>query len=360
MRINNILFMVGLSVFATFTSCNNDGDKIYLSELEPSDMIATSDNVEITKENKNTYLLGLAWTKNTLVVSDAHMGAPEVVKTIIEVSSSSDFKTTTIQSTESSLGKSYTGVDLNSIAKSLNLPANISSEIYFRLRGSVANNIDPVYSNVVNVKLTPFEIDMTKGYLLNEKQNAMNLYLYSSLSNGIYTGFVNAASWSNYFLQEGDETIWGNDGVSGAAFKLSSSIEAGERWNMWYPDMTGCYYTTVDTKSKEWYTTFVEDVKLVGDINTTLIYDNANVTWKGEVTITESKSYSFTVQVNGILYNYTTGADKGVANSFTLTGDNGVITVKEGNTNQTLDSGTYTVSLNLQKSDAMTYTFTKK
>lgn len=357
MKKNNIILSLILLLSVAFVSCDNSGDKIYLSELDPSDMIATSSNVEITMANKDTYLLGFAWTKNTLVVSNAGMGAPNVAKITMEVSATSDFSTTIVQTTETGLGKSYTGTDLNSIAKSLNLTANVASDMYFRLRGSVANNINAVYSNVVDVKVTPFEIDMTKGYILDKKKKAMDIYLYSAQENGIYSGFVNAASWSNYFLQEGDETIWGNDEVSGDAFKLSNSSDC---WNMWYPGLDGCYYTTVDTKYKEWYTTHIEAVSLTGDIVGSLNYNSSTLSWSGDVVIAANKEYNFGIKMNGTLFNYSTGANEGVANSLNLSGSNGLLEVKEGTVKETLESGNYTVTLNLQKSDTYSYTFTKK
>ena len=102
----------------------------------------------------------------------------------------------------------------------------------------MGDNVSPVLSNVVAVKINPYFIDMRYASLLDKDQAEMNKTFFSKDENGVYSGFAGVTGWSNYYLREGDGTIWGNLGESGKEFFISSAEDA---WNMWYPGNNGCY-----------------------------------------------------------------------------------------------------------------------
>lgn len=240
-------FFLTLAAITCFTACEKDGEKIYLNSLEPGDLIASENTVMLTQKNSKQIVLSLAWTKDALTVSDPDMQAPDLTDMTMQVSTSEDFSNSITESVETSLSKAYTGAELNTIAKNLGATPNVANSLYFRVKSSTGNNMKPVYTNTTVVSVTPYSIDMSVGYILDSKQEETGNSLYSATSNGEYIGFMGATSWYNYYLREGDGTIWGNDGVSGTAFLLSSE---NTKWNFWFPALSGCYYVNVNTNKK--------------------------------------------------------------------------------------------------------------
>ena len=215
--------LITLFSVAAFTACEKDGDLVTLSGLESSELMATKTNVVLTQETSSDQILSLAWRTSTLTVSNPDMSAPNILETTLQASASKDFSETVAESVESSLSHTYTGAELNTVVKNVGATPGIAKVIYFRLKASVGDNIEPTYSNVIKVIVTAYEIDMSIGFILDSDKDTTGVTLYSADSDGKYIGFMGATAWYNYFLKEGDGTIWGNDGVSGTAFVLSSS-----------------------------------------------------------------------------------------------------------------------------------------
>lgn len=304
-------FILMLVSLAAMTACEKDGDKIYLSSLQESDLIATESEVLLTQENSKQVVLSLAWTRSSLMVSNPDMQAPNVLSTTLQVSTVSDFAANVVESSESALSKAYTGADLNTVAKNLSLMPDVPTLVYFRLKSTTGNNITPVYSSVATVTITSYLIDMTVGFVLDKDMVDNGLRLYSPQASGEYIGFMGAAGWSNFFLKESDGTVWGN--VNGDAFLLSSSEEADERWNLWFPGIGGCYYVDVNTNKKNWSALAIPALTASGDIEGEMTFDRANVKWA--LSFTTTKAGNFTVKISGTgkQYDYATGTDDAAA-----------------------------------------------
>jgi len=288
------------------TSCSKDGDLIYLSPAEGGQLSASDGNVVLSKELNQSIVMSLAWTKVNPKVSNSNVSAPNLLTTTLQASLSSDFSTAVTESSESNQSKAYTGLVFNTLAKNLGAAVDVSTPIYFRLKVSEGNNMEPVYSNTVTVKTTPYLIDMSIGYLLTSKQDATDMKLASPTSNGVYTGFIGATAWYNYFLQEGDGTVWGNLGADNSAFILSSDKT---KWNFWYPGQTGCYYTVVDTKKKVWSALYMPSLGVTGDLNGSMVYERAQNEWIYVFNAAAAGSATIKISGTGKQYNYSTATD---------------------------------------------------
>lgn len=352
-NIKRILFAL-LSLVA-MTACEKDGDLITLSGLEESELMATQSAVVLTQATSTEQVLSLAWSTSTLTVSDPSMSAPNLLTTILQVSTTEDFSGTVTETTEDNLSRTYTGAELNTVAKNLGTTPDVATPLYFRLSASVGANMEPVYSNVVTVTVTSYEIDMSVGFILNSSKEETGFTLYSANSDGRYLGFMGATAWYNYFIQEGDGTIWGNDPVTGTPFQLSSADGA---WNCWFPGVGGCYYVDFNTNTSAWSAVSIPTLTVSGDLTGEMTFDRPNVKWTLPFTAT-STSYTVQISGTGAKYDVSTGTTDANAVStpiaFSQNGDNLALSSSAGSLTITVPAaGDYTLTLDLSNPKAWT------
>lgn len=305
MKTNNILFLCFFSLLL-WTSCEDSGDKYYLLGLEESDLIVTTDKVVLTQDNSSDIVLSLAWTKGTLSVSNNKVSAPDVYDTSLEISSTKEFSSL-VEVRGESLSIAFTGKELNAIAKELGVIPDVATPIYFRLKGSIGNNIPAVYSAIKEISLVSYEIDMSRGLILDKEMNDTGLFLFSENEDGIYRGFMGATAWANFYMQEGNGTTWGNDGVDGDAFLLSSEDDPEKRWNLWFPSVGGSYYVTVDTQKKLWSALNLPEINITGDLSAQMEFDRSSNSWSYSFTADEAKEITVSLSGVGKLFDYSTG-----------------------------------------------------
>ncbi len=351
MTIINRLFIAILSV-AVLTACEKDGSLITLSGLEENELMATQTAVVLTQEQSEALVLSLAWSSTTLSVSDPSMSAPNVLKTVLQISKAADFSAGVMEYSETSQSRAFTGSELNTVAKTTGLEAGVATPLYFRIKSSMGDNIDPTFSNVITVDVTGYEIDMSHGFILDMDMIATGGTLYSATSNGQYLGFMGATAWYNFYIKEGDGTIWGNDGVSGTAFVLSSSNEVDKRWNCWFPGVGGCYYVDFNTNKKSWSALVIPALSVTGDITGDMTFDRPNVKWTLPFTATAT-SLSIQISGNGLQYDNSTGVDDASAISkpvaFNQNGDHlSFESVAQNMTITVAKPGDYTLTIDLK------------
>lgn len=299
-------FLLLLAAVFSFASCEKDEDKIYLSSIESGELVATESTVVLSQENSNDIVLSLAWTKDALQISDPALSAIDVTIQTLQISTTQDFSGVVSENVETSLSKAYTGAALNALAKNIGANPDVANNVYFRLAAQTGKNMTPVYSNVVTVAVTPYTIDMSLGYILNADKAETGVTLYSAASDGQYLGFMGATAWYNFFMKEGDGTVWGNDGVTGTAFLMSSEESS---WNFWFPGMGGCYYVDANTNKKAWSALYIPSLTLTGDVAGTMTFDRPNVKWTYAFSAAQAGNITFKVNGTGRLYDSSTGTD---------------------------------------------------
>lgn len=301
---------LALAAITCLAACEKEGEKIYLSSIDNGELIASENTVVLTQQTSKQVVLSLAWTQDTPSVSNSNMQAPNLTTMTLQVAASEDFSGTVAESVEASLSKAYTGADLNTIAKNLGATPDVENTLYFRLKASTGNNMEPTYSNTATVVVTPYSIDMSQGYILDSKQEESGLTLYSPDSNGEYTGFIGATAWYNYYLREGDGTLWGNDGVAGTPFLMSNEET---HWNFWFPGQGGCYYVTASTGKKVWSALYIPTLTVSGDIEGEMTFDRPNMKWTLTFEAAQTGMLNIRAAGTGKLYDYSTGTDDAAA-----------------------------------------------
>ncbi len=315
MKTLKILILL-ISAAFLLNSCEEDGDRIQVSGLDSLELLASETDIVLTSDNSAASVLALSWNQSTLSSNDPSVGLPSSIPaTVIEVSATNTFDNfTSINPTTNTY--SFTGAALNTMGKNLGFTGGVSTPIFFRLNIAYGVNTDPFYSNVVSVNVTCFSIDMSLGFILDSGKGDTGFKLYSPNSDGEYSGFTGSGSWYNWYLQEGDGTIWGNVGADGNEFKLSN--DAGTFWNFWYPGQSGCYYTTLSTNNQEWTATYIPTLTVSGDLDATMTFDKTAVKWYVSLTATSANTKVKVSSTDASLYNASTGTDDAAAIAKTL------------------------------------------
>lgn len=343
--------MMLLCALTALVSCDESGDKIYLDGFKASDLMASASDVKLSVDNSKDVVLSLAWQNPTLLSSDETKPAGSgVLKTYLQISASENFASVKKYSV-TDLSKAFTGADLNAAAKDLGLTPDVSSPLYFRIKSQMGNNLDAAYSNVCQVKVTPYLIDMSYINILNENKDQVLTKLYSPHSDGVYSGYMNASSWFHIWGKENDGTIWGNVGQDGHVYEMDNTESA---WNFWFPGQTGIYYTVVDTKAKEFKPTYIKAMQLNGEEMT---YDAPNYAWVKVITTTADNT-PINIVATGAEYSKATATDDAAAvvktMNYTLADGKMTDAATAGSVN-IAKAGTYTITVKVGENSDLTY-----
>ena len=126
-KLNNLFTL--LSALLLLGACEKDGDTYFLSSPEENELIAS---VVLTKETAKFYALSLAWTDQTLQVSDSRYQPTTGVQTSVQVSRTEDFSGQILETTESGVSKTYSVSALNIVAYQLKATPEEEAPLYFR------------------------------------------------------------------------------------------------------------------------------------------------------------------------------------------------------------------------------------
>lgn len=343
--------MMLLCALTALVSCDESGDKIYLDGFKASDLMASASDVKLSVDNSKDVVLSLAWQNPTLFSSDETKPAGSgVLKTYLQASASEDFASVK-EYTVTDLSKAFTGADLNAAAKDLGLSPDVSSPLYFRIKSQMGANLDAAYSNVCQVKVTPYLIDMSYINILNEKKDQVLTKLYSPNSDGVYSGYMNASSWFHIWGKENDGTIWGNVGQDNHVYEMDNTESA---WNIWFPGQTGIYYTVLDTKAKEFKPTYIKAMQLNGEEMT---YDAPTYAWVKVITTTADNT-PINIVATGAEYSKATATDDAAAvvktMNYTLADGKMTDAATAGSVN-IAKAGTYTITVKVGENSDLTY-----
>ena len=346
--------MMLLCALTVMVSCDESGDKIYLDGFKASDLIASSSDVTLSVDNSKDVVLSLAWQNPTLLSSDETKPAGNgTLLTYLQASASQDFSTVK-EYTVTNLSKAFTGADLNAAAKDLGLNPDQSAPVYFRIKSQLGANLDAAYSNVCQVNVTPYLIDMSYINILNKEKDATLTYLYSPNSDGVYSGYMNVSAWMNCWGKENDGNVWGNIQTDDKPYAVLDNAQSA--CNIWFPATAGIYYTVLDTKSEEKTITMtlLKDLKLN---NEAMDYDAVNYVWTKVIT-TSADNTPISITATGATYDKSTGDQgepKAKALNYTLADGKMAEAESTGSVNIPT-AGTYTVTVKVGEHSELTYT----
>ena len=297
-------FLLSLLAVLSLAACSTDGDLITAGGV-PAVELSSSGDVVLDRNNTSGLALTLYWTDNSrLTTSDGRVQTPvNATANTLQFSATEDFSSPIEVLTDAgTTSLQYTAESLNALAGRLDLAGDAASTLYIRMKSVLADN-------VCRLQVTPYRIDMSRASILASDRTDTGKTLCSPESNGIYSGFMGVAGWYNWWLQEGNGILWGNDG-GGKAFAASSGEQ---HWNFWFPGPSGCYYTVVNTLRQEWSALYIPSLSVSGDIRGEMTYDRQNNRWTLSFRAASAGTAVIRISGTGRQYDVSTGTDDGAA-----------------------------------------------
>jgi len=294
-----------LAVAALIAACTPAEDMRVTTEGPDAAVLQCSDDVVLSHDNAEGLALTVNWSDNNNIATTGSGKAPlNATINTLQFSATEDFATVSEYLTDKgSTSAQFTVYQLNTICTKLGMEGNVNAPLYMRLVSTLGGNIDPVYSNVISVGVTPYTIDLSLARILNSSHEDTGGTL-SRTGDGVYAGFMGVSGWYNWFLLEGDGTEWGNLGQDGKQFYISSE---DSKWNMWFPEPAGCYYTIVNTGKAEWSALNIPALSVSGDISGDMVYDKAQNCWILTYTASGNSSINVNISGTGKQYDSSTG-----------------------------------------------------
>lgn len=288
------------SVLLTMAAaCGNDGELIYTSGTENATLDGPTENIVLDKNNLDALALTLYWNENgEISLSNPNVSAPDgTVVNTVQFSATEGFDAPYEEIIPSgNYQHQWSCGELNNILTRLGFEGGVAHALYLRLKSSIGENVEPRYSNVVQVLATPYYIDMTIGFCLDENKNLTSRTLYSPEANGFYYGFIGASAWENWFFREGHGVEWGGAESMDQVFEITNAPTA---WKIWFPEISGCYYTTVDVNKRQWSALLVDNLHVSGDIEGEMSFDRRGNTWNLVFAADGGGNVSITIEGNG-------------------------------------------------------------
>lgn len=313
-----------LAVFLALAavSCDKDGDTLTINPSGDVSIDTSSTEIVLDYDNIDALVLTLNWDENgNLTLSNPAVALPDGLLTnYVQFSLADDFAAPVeVAAADGVYSCQFTVGSLNSVMSRLGVEGGERAEVFVRVKTVVGKNIDPTYSNVISLFVTPYKIDMSVAYVLDKNQVMTAATLSSPESDGIYTGFTGVSGWENWYLKEATGVIWGNSSTRGT-FALASSEMGEDFWNLWYPGTAGCYFTTVNTVDQCWSALSIPELTVTGDIAGTMAFDRKTCTWSLTFDAVPGIK-NITISGTGTLFDMSTGdSSSSITKNVALTG----------------------------------------
>ena len=282
-------------------SCATDIERpelIGFGGSETKELTVSTDKVIMEGLHEENPAVTFIWGDWQLYVDNPEYSVPEgSVEAFLEMSPNADFspmESTPVEGHE----KTFSEKELNLILLDLGYDtpeagtATEGTPLYVRIRYAVSDNIEYRYSRTVRILAAPYPLHLNRMDVVSRDDRTEVLAsLYSPEENGIYSGYMTASDWLNFYLVERDETLWGS--VPGSPYSMTT----GETtfYNLWFPEEPiYSYYVTADTNEMEWSCEYINTFTLTSKTSVTstgLKFDEASRSWSARVTTSGAETF---------------------------------------------------------------------
>ncbi|WP_207421046.1 SusE domain-containing protein [Desertivirga brevis] len=237
--LNRIFTLSMLALF--FAACSKEGDMIVATSGTPSTVSASASTIVLTKAAENNKAL-------TITITKPDFGYDAVITNTLEIAVKGTNFTDTEEATfdANALTKEFTGAELNSLVLKLGIPTEKATDIEVRIKSSISEQYTPVYSNTLQMKVTPYA-STSWLYVPGAYQGwtpATADSIVSPTSNGIYEGLITFTT-GNLSFKVLTKKSWGPPEYGKGSTAGSISVGGGDL----VAPSAGTFKVTVDLNS---------------------------------------------------------------------------------------------------------------
>ncbi len=287
-------------------ACDSDIEPVYVNPADGIELGGASDPIILRADRPEALAMTLYWSGDgRLTLSEPQLQAPvDAAVETIQLSADADFTSPLDISVEKGVRqRQFLTDELNALLGRLDFPAEQATPLYIRIRSVLAANMPVTYSDVLRVSVQTYRIHLDLATVLDKDRNETAMRLYSPGEDGIYSGFMGVNGWTNWWLREANNVLWGNLGEDGKTFYASSD---DSHWNFWFPDPAGCYYTTVNTVEGWWSALHIDNITVGGDLSGEMTFNIKANQWTLDVSQPGAGTVNITLGGKGSLYDRTT------------------------------------------------------
>lgn len=219
----NKIYLLFLFSFALI-ACEKDEDRVILQPGTPPALSVSATTLELTEEQADEEAVTFSWTQ-------ADYGFPAAVNYTLQLAEAgTNFAEPRDVELENVREQTYTVAELNTLATRAGLEPDTEGQIEARVRATLAESVEPVFSNTVSIDVTPYtpggdveEPALNTIYMIGpatendwDNNSAMPMFISTTEENTFtYTGFLEEGELK--FLQTLGQWApqWGNDGSGG-------------------------------------------------------------------------------------------------------------------------------------------------
>ena len=294
------VFVLGL---ISLQACTDDDIKYSITMPAEGEFVMTPSSTELILDNNNasTHIAAIfQWDSLTYGISTP------VTYTLQFDNADGSFESPLEEAIiVNTYSKSYTDSVFNKMMlNQLNLQEEVEATIKVRLKANLAHENNTVYSNISEIKVTPYALPKTAAFLYMPGLTSWSDYstkLCSKTNNGTYEGYVEAAQWANFKFTSSPDM---NGAVYGSLANSLYSLDASaSMWNIWF-DAGGYFLVKADLNTMTWSKTAITSMCVTGDFNSwsltanPMTYDSANKVWTSNCNIANI-GYGIQIIVNG-------------------------------------------------------------
>lgn len=162
----------------------------------------------------------------------------------------------------------YSTADFNNLLLKLNLPAGVASQVNVRVQHTISASVAPVYSNVVSMTVTPFNLTsylyITGAFAGWQNPGPLEDSLVSVTGNGVYVGIINFTAGNNEFLILPAKN-WNNKYATTQSSTPSSTVTYNASNNLKAPSVAGQYQVTFNLNTGTIAFDLVNYYSVIGD-----------------------------------------------------------------------------------------------
>lgn len=163
----------------------------------------------------------------------------------------------------------YSTAVFNNLVLKLNLPAGVASQVQVRVAHSLSVAVPPVYSNVVSLTVTPFNLTswlyVAGAYEGWANPGPQEDSLISVTGNGVYTGIINFTAGNNQFLVLPVKNWNHKYATTDATGSTSSTVKYDGPNNFYAPATAGRYKVTIDINANTIAFALANSYSIIGD-----------------------------------------------------------------------------------------------